>query len=221
MDLNSSKIKQILGELKINLNFVIVKNSKILVVKLVLIVKEQDIFQENVQTHNKLEVEVELVIILALSVGKKVICQKNVLIHQNKGWEEEEVKILVLTAMNQVICQENALNLEPKEEEDELGENKILDVKKIMLAILGAIKKVVKTMYGVLQKAMQEIPGVIKKIMEVMLGVSQITKETTPGEPQKLMLVIPGALRKVVKQEIHRLLQKLMKGKLGVIQKIM
>ncbi len=83
-----SKIKQILGELKINLSFVIVKNSKLLEIKLVLIAKKQGIFQENVLKNNKLEVEVgeaiELVIMLALSVEKKVICQENVLIHQNK-----------------------------------------------------------------------------------------------------------------------------------------
>jgi len=86
--LNISKIKQILGELKINLSFVIVKNSKLLEIKLVLIAKKQGIFQENVLKNNKLEVEVgeaiELVIMLALSVEKKVICQENVLIHQNK-----------------------------------------------------------------------------------------------------------------------------------------
>ena len=146
--LNNSKIKQILGELKINLRYVIVKNSKILEVKLVLIAKEQGIFQENVQSHNNLEVEVgeaiEQVTMLALSVEKKVICRKIVLIHQNKVWEEEVVQILVLTAMNLAICRENVLNLESKEVEDEEEEIeliKVLDDKKIMVMIFGGIQR--------------------------------------------------------------------------------
>ena len=191
--LNNSKIKQILGELKINLRFVIVKNSKILEVKLALIAKEQGIFQENVQSHNNLEVEVgeaiEQVTMLALSVEKKVICRKIVLIHQNKVWEEEVVQILVLTAMNLAICRENVLNLESKEVEDEEEEIeliKVLDDKKIMVMIFGGIQKVVEVTHLVPKMVMEEIFGAIQKIMEVI-----------PGEPQKLNQVMHGVIKKI------------------------
>ena len=193
MVLNISKIKQILGELKINLSFVIVKNSKLLEVKLVLIAKKQGIFQENVLKNNKLEVEVgeaiELVIMLALSVEKKVICQENVLIHQNKVWEEEVGQILVLTAMNQAICQENVQNLEPKEveaEEEEIESIKVLDVKKIMEAIFGVIQKVLVAMQKISQRLMVEILGVIQKAMQRI--------------SQRLMVEILGVIQKATEE---------------------